>query len=134
MLNHKEKEITNALELFLGRDVRHGEDNKKLHLFNTSSISLAMGLRSLGKRMKLPWKGAIGMNCASLPKEKSKGLNEEDYANSSFTICKELLKWVLYLYINYYLFTLGETTRLATMDSRGTILARSTFGRGWGMR
>ncbi|GLJ07232.1 hypothetical protein SUGI_0062400 [Cryptomeria japonica] len=89
-----------GLVLQVGKALAEEEIYVEAHLFNPPSVSLAMGLRSIGEKMELLWKGAVDMARAILPKKKSEGFDEKDDDSSSSVVCEELRKWVPHLYVN----------------------------------
>ncbi|KAH9312023.1 hypothetical protein KI387_027058, partial [Taxus chinensis] len=70
------------------------------HLFNPPSVSLAMGLRSIGEKMEVIWKGALDMARAILPASKKKMDADDERDQVSSMVCEELRKWVPHLYVN----------------------------------
>lgn len=78
------------------------------HLFNPPSVSLPMGLRSIGDKFGLMWNAVKGVTRAIIPSKKKgnkelEGLDKqsEDVAEAdSVNICQQIQKWVPHLYVN----------------------------------
>lgn len=75
------------------------------HLFNPPSLSLPMGLRSIGEKVELLWKGAVDVARAILPSRKRKSAANEDGKSDvaddvGAMVCEELRKWIPHMYVN----------------------------------
>eukprot|EP01018_Ginkgo_biloba_P025853 Gb_27526 [translate_table: standard] len=76
------------------------------HLFNPPSLSLGMGLRSIGEKVEFLWnmvlKGAVDMARAILPSRdaNSNDTIDEKRQEDRSKACEELRKWVPHLYVN----------------------------------
>ncbi|CAN6453028.1 unnamed protein product [Victoria cruziana] len=95
-----------GLALQVGKALAKQSMYVETHLFNPPSVSIAMGLRSIGEGAEYLWKrirGAMDMVRAILPAScEVQPLDEEDNGNKGDggKVCKELKKWVPYLYVN----------------------------------
>lgn len=78
------------------------------HLFNPPSVSLPMGLRSIGDKFALMWNVVKGVSRTIIPSKKKKNKelvdsdkqSDDEEQGDSLNICQQIQKWVPHLYVN----------------------------------